>query len=291
MKKMTRLLLISAVLATSGLTAKIATENYKAGATNDERIHKAYELAKKPNKAAVLEAIVAAANAEPDERIQNAVVIEPDEPKTPRVVQVTTSAGVSPIASVMDKKTVNKAEEFIEKIAHPATVVMEKNLDFTTENISIQEIVYETKDIFPTFEETEKESPLTHRIALPEKSSSSWPGVAWYFFDVNGNGENEDTLNCINFSHRLYIGAYPIKDGMLDNAVLIQVWDPDNNATNIVKLYPNTRTIDYSALVDFKDSNEQIDGTEHDSSVPTYKEVYDFLVGVEKGKYPLLEGI
>ena len=34
MKKMTRLLLISAVLATSGLTAKIATENYKAATVN-----------------------------------------------------------------------------------------------------------------------------------------------------------------------------------------------------------------------------------------------------------------
>ena len=126
MKKMTRIVLISAVLATSGLTAKIATENYKAVATNDERIHRAYELAKKPIKAAVLEAIVDAANAESDERIRDAVVLDPEESKNPKVVRVRTSAGVSPRASTMNKKTVNKAEEFIEKVAHPAEVVMEK---------------------------------------------------------------------------------------------------------------------------------------------------------------------
>lgn len=66
-----------------------------------------------------------------------------------------------------------------------------------------------------------------------------------------------------------------------------QKWDISTNALNIVKFYPGMGTIDYSALMTLKDSNEKITGTS--TKNVTNKEAYEFLSRIDSGKYLLRE--
>ena len=129
-----------------------------------------------------------------------------------------------------------------------------------------------------------KAPTLTYSFKLPNSNITSVG--AYYSWDVPDKSGN--SLTTIYFSlDGLGIYKSPIDDSMNRYiAIDYQKWDISTNALNIVKFYPGKGTIDYSALVALKDSNEKITGIS--TMNVTNKEAYEFLSGIESGKYTFL---
>ncbi|MDO4974885.1 MAG: hypothetical protein Q4E61_00975, partial [Alphaproteobacteria bacterium] len=130
-----------------------------------------------------------------------------------------------------------------------------------------------------------KAPTLTYSFKLAESTNitSSWK---YYFWDVKPN--DGTVLNCIYF-HNLNVGISKnaiTTENKYQAASNYQKWDI-SAPSSLVRLDTSTGHIDYSALVALKDSNEEITGIYSGRNV-TNKEAYEFLSGIESGKYTFL---